>query len=424
MSQYLCTHCEHRFESEPAEGIICPKCFWSTSVKKEESAPPPVPKPQGVGPVVQESSSPPRFLFWAGGGALGLVLLGVSFFAVRHLQKQDDLIHKIEIRNSEVIASQAPELALLPEQQEILNRKVTPAPNSPLSESETKVLGRRLPIRSPASKGIQTPPWSEQEFETYLKGEEARYQIPLERSYRRKLKQIFRNHYLAAAQAFEARDYLKARDEWIRSLAFPVYQNDVPKHRGVVLTLLRPHINDTLSKIGMMNTLLAQSDLSKAEAKIQATYKDLHELLAKQSWEEASAKMLELENELKGVEKVPRSASPPPLPDETSLVDSDIREVLLAQVAPQQGSSPDWDALRQDVAEKSRIIQARVPAHLEEVQKRYAEALSLIQVHDWRGARELLERIDFPEELAEDARAKIQVIDSIPAALDSQKNSG
>jgi hypothetical protein len=247
------------------------------------------------------------------------------------------------------------------------------------------------------------------------------------------LKQLFKKHYLPAAEAFETKDFLKARDEWIRSLVFPVYQEDLKKHRGVVLTLLRPYINDALSKTGGMNVLLTENDFYAAEEKIRAAYENLSELLQKHSWEEAGARILEISKQLEGVKGEETKAPPPPFPQEISLVDSDIREVLLAQAEPAQPSALDWEGLRQDLAEKEKVIQGRSPAALDQIRKDYEEALGFIQNGNWREALTLLQKMDFPPELAEDARAKIVILNklletasagSASPSLDSQEKTG
>lgn len=433
MEHFTCTHCGHHFETEPSETLICPHCFWSTSVKKTEevSGAAPSPEKSALSASIPSSRSP-RLLFWAGGGFLGLLLVGVSIFAVHHLEKQDKILKSIEVKNSQIIASEAPELALPPREQKILSRKISLNPERELSDSEREILNRRIPFRTRLAQGLSTPPWSEEQFEAFLKGEESHYKIPLEWSYRRKLKKLFKEHYLPAAQAFEAKDFLKARDEWIRSLAFPVYRNDAQRHRGVILTMLHPYVNDTLSKIGMMNVLLTQKDQYGKELKIQESYDALLDLAQKHSWEEANAKVLEIENDLKEIEQAPPSVSPPPLPKEIPLIDSDIREVLLAQAAPAQAGSRDWEALREDVAVKAKVLQSRIPGTLGVLQKQYEEARAFIENQNWREAKALLEKIDFPEELADDARAKIKILnrwlekDSAAApsqSLDSQKNS-
>lgn len=428
MVQFLCSNCGNRFEGEPSDSVLCPKCFWSTSVKRMDRA---VSPSEHADPGLSSPSNPPRFLIMAGSGLFVVILLGVGFLAVRHLQKQNEFLRTIETQNSKVISSEAPELALSPRDRKILKRKVSLAPPGELSENEKEILAHRVPVHSRLARGLLTPPWDELQFDHYLKGQESYFKVSLEWSYRRKLTRLFKEHYLPAVQAFEAKNYLKARDEWIRSLAFPIYHGDVRRHRGVVLTMLRPYVNDTLSKIGMMNVLLTEKEGYGVEEKILSTYKNLYEALQKPAWEEARALILELQKELGEIGNNPKVLNPPPLPKEAALIDPDIREVLLVQTAPTESGVRDWELLRQDVAEKQKVVKSHVADLLEEIRKQYDEALLLIEGQNWERARQLLEKIDYPDAFAEDAHAKIKILSrsqktppiSPPASLDSGKDS-
>ena len=430
MEKFICMHCGNHFEGQPSDSVICPKCSWSTSVRKETETlktSAEFPRPEFSRSVTATSETPvSRGLWaWAGGMILILLLAGISLFAFHHLKKQNEILKKIESKNAQVIAAQAPELEIAPEQREILDRAVSIPMEGPVTDQEKEILTPRFNFRSQGAQGIPTPPWNEKEFEAFLKAQQAQYRMTFEWSYHRKLAQLFKQHYLPATQAFEAKNPLKARDEWIRSLAFPVYENDIRKHRGVALTMLRPFINDTLAKIGSMNASLTGSGLYALEEKAKTSYDALADLLAKQSWEEANAKLLELKNQIAETEKLPPAANPPPLPKETALVDQDIREVLLAQVAPAQTSAPDWAALRAELAAKENVIQSHLPASLEAVSKQYESVLQLIKNKSWAEAKEELQRIEYPGELAQDAREKIKVLDQLmQVSADTEKKTG
>ncbi len=436
MERYDCANCGHHFEHEEQETVICPSCFWSSSVQKEQKDQKELkeqkePKgihrepPKSVSTLTFPREEPNRLWPWAVGILSVFILAGVALFAFSHLRKQDEILHKIETKNAQVIATQAPELKLSKTEQDILARSIPLNADRPLTENETALLAPRLPIRSRNStEGIATPPWDQKQFEAFLKETQAQYKIPLEWSYRRKLIQLFRNHYLAAAAAFEAKDFLKARDEWIRSLAFPVYHNDIRKHEGVVLTMLRPFINDTLSKIGAMNASLMGSQATSQQDKIRAGYQTLTEFLDKKSWDEANAKILEIQKLMEGIDSVPRPVSLPPLPAETVQIDPGIQEVLSAQIAPIQPAIPDLSVLRQDLAVKEKVIQSHLPGSLDDIHKQYEEGLTLIKNGRWQEAKGILQKIEFPEELEADARAKIEILNKlITPTLDSQKKS-
>ncbi len=431
MEKFVCTHCDHHFESEPAENLVCPNCYWSTSVKKEQTSPSPekvLPLPKKEAPLVNpftlSGAEPERPWLWVGGVLFILFLAGIAVWAVGHLRSQDKFLQKIKTENAKVIAANQPELALGPEERALLAEKVPVLPVSPLTEKESQVLAPRMPLRSRLPQGLSMPPWDSKQFEEFLKGIQVQYQLPLEWSYRRKLLQLFRNHYLTASAAFEAKEFLKARDEWIRSLAFPVYRNDLQKHRGVVLTMLRPYINDVLSKIGAMNIALRGGSAASGEQAIQAAYQALQELIAKESWDEANAKILEISKLLDRYEPSPSGVVPPPLPKETALVEPDIQEVLIAQTAPAPSAVPDLAVLRADLTEKEKVIQSRLPEALEAVQKRYDEAIALIKNGNVMEAKEILKKIEYPKALAQDARAKVRILDKITRPpVDSQEKS-
>ena len=70
------------------------------------------------------------------------------------------------------------------------------------------------------------------------------------------------------------------------------------------------------------------------------------------------------------------------------------------------------------------MIQSRLAEVLEGIRKQYEEALALIKTGNWPEAKEILKKIEYPETLAQDARAKIKILDKLTSAsLDSQKKS-
>lgn len=439
MEKFVCTHCGRHFEGEAGPSLVCPNCFWSTSVEKEEGRRSPATPEKETPPGLSRTRSGAGaslggFWLWAGMVLAALAFLSIFLFASRHLQKQDEILKKIESKNAEVIATKAPELGLREAEREILNRRVTPEPPGEINESENEILTRRASFRPKGMRGLPSVPWTWREFEEFLKAREAEYKMPLGRSYRKKLEKLFKAHALPAHQAFEAKDYLRARDEWIRSLQFPVYGHDVKKHRGVVLTLLRPYVNDLLSKIGAMNSLLMEKDFYSAEERVEKAYRHFYTLLQNHSWEEAQTALLEVTKELEGIQKAPKPVSAPPLPPEAGSIDEGIRDVLLAQAAPMEPSVLDGEFLRQDLAAKERVVQFRLPETLVRMRQSYDEAVAFLENQNWEEARKLLETVDFPENLADDAKAKIQILERFtqqeppvsgaPPSLDSGEKSG
>lgn len=423
MEHYHCTHCGHHFEHAPQDGIACPNCHWSSSVTREE-APEVSRAPEGPRPARARESKPEGAWVWAAAGALILLFLAVSLFVWRYVLRQDRLLQKIETKNAEVIAAQAPELNLSQEEREILDRRLVLDSPPPLTEEDREILGRRLPLGSSLIQGLSTPPWDAKQFEAFLKSEEAKYRLPFEWSYRRKLLALFKRHYLAAAQAFEAKDYLRGRDEWIRALTFPVYYEDLAKHRGVALTILRPYINDTLAKIGTMNVMLTEKDVFGTEEKIRASYDVLLDLLQKGSWEEADAKFVELDRMLRTFGNSEKVFLPPAFPSELGRVDPDIQQVILGQANLPAPAQRDWEAFRGDLKAKEAIVRERIPGVLEAAREKYQGALTHIKNGNWREAKELLRTLDAPESLARDAKEKITVLNKVLKSSSTGETAG
>ena len=151
MERFICTHCSHRFESTPQEGISCPHCFWSTSVKREEDLTPEVESkevPQEVSGETNPLGLPsPRFLFWVGGS---LVLLLLILFLGRScdFQKKEKTIKTEKSESASKVTLEAFELTLLPEEREILNRRLAVESKGALTESEKEILAGRISLRS------------------------------------------------------------------------------------------------------------------------------------------------------------------------------------------------------------------------------------------------------------------------------------
>ena len=121
---------------------------------------------------METSSEPSRTWVRAGAGVFFLLILGIAGFALRHLQKQSEVIRTIETKNAQVIAAEAPELALSPEDREVLERTLPVEPTASLTPSEKETLDRRVPLRSRLIQGLATPPWDEKQFQAFLKTEE------------------------------------------------------------------------------------------------------------------------------------------------------------------------------------------------------------------------------------------------------------
>jgi hypothetical protein len=213
--------------------------------------------------------------------------------------------------------------------------------------------------------------------------------------------------------AFLAGDLMKARDLWVASLAFPLYSQDVRKHRGVALTMLRPLINDTLSKIGALNEMIVEQNFRTREEAITAGYAQFREKLNARAWAEAIDIAGKAEKDMDELDKLAAQESAAPDYTNTAGVDQDILATLVDIRTPSRPAVADMRALRADIDAKKQLAESFLPERVQEQAAAYDKALSLIASKNWKEAREQLEQIRFPLPLAQDAQAKIQVIEKL-----------
>ena len=91
--RFVCSHCGHHFDAPPQETIVCPNCFWSTSVKKEEAPVTPEPAPARQTPKVRVSFpfDPSKIRFVAGTAFFVLFLAGIFSLPAKALTKSNKL---------------------------------------------------------------------------------------------------------------------------------------------------------------------------------------------------------------------------------------------------------------------------------------------------------------------------------------------
>jgi len=249
--------------------------------------------------------------------------------------------------------------------------------------------------------------------------------VPLPRSYRNKLQMLFESKYLAGAQAFTEGKLLEARNLWIEALAFPVYANDIEKHRGVVLTMLRSFINDTLSKIGALNGMLVEGPVRDRETKLNGAYGQFQKLISEQNWNaafEAAQGLLSMADDFdKTTVQTPQVPAYPP----SAQIDRDIGKSLYDLLETSRPSVADVGALERDVWMKKQVIETLLPARFSESIKYYGEGLSAMDQAQWQMAMDILAKVKEPAVLQRDSAEKIKILEKIARAeLDSSDVSG
>jgi len=445
---YHCTHCTHQFEAPEKEGVECPSCFWTTTVVPAEEA---AASASAAARPEKESSSKiirnlwlildalkPLFFAVVAGGVLWLgwrwfrpsfkpwpflSLPAIKRDAGRISEEKKNAAVSIKMKASAEAGQKLPSEAaagpggffLTENDNKILARFIQLDPVREPLEIEKKVLGRRVPLRTAKIEKLPSPAWTPEQFEQMLQTQEMYYKVPLPGSYRRKLKKLFTEKYLAAQQAYARGELLPARDLWVESLAFPIYADNIEKHRGVVLTMLRPFIGDTLSKIGALNGMLSEGSFRDSEAGLGGAYDQLNSALEKKDWKMAYGAASGIETLAAQLEEKAKSA--PKIPGyqpAAGRVDAGIGSALADLL--ETAASPaiaDLQPLLADVASKKRIAETFLPELFHEEFDAYAKARTLTDDGRWQEAKDLLAGIHRPAVLARDAEEKMAVLDKI-----------
>ena len=423
--RYVCTHCGRHFEAEEKEILECPGCFWSTSVKKEEDATRLEKDPPAVKVTPASSPKLPVNFSFLKPFLLGLIaILFLLLFFVFILPKTASILssHKkdaskrdikgpAEMERSKAGATDSGAQPLNLEERNILARKIDLSVDRPLSEEEQKILSNKTPFKTGFIQKLPSQTWTFEGFKQMIAEQERFYKVSLPKSYKNKLEDLFKKKYLPAADAFKNGDSLAARNAWVESLAFPIYANDVKKHRGVVLTMIRPFITDTLSKIGAINSELVEGKIREKEKGVVEAYEKLLDLISKKSWQEASGQILELNQKLDAFSNPGQAAeSAPEYPAALSQVDEDIRATLFEILRVPPPAVADLEPMRRDIQAKRKVVESFLAANLEAAQAHYREGLDLIAQSKWKEAEEKLRGVDLPMALVQDAQEKIKIL--------------
>jgi hypothetical protein len=426
---FVCDHCGKKFELETPQAKECPFCFWTSSVKREDelasakkngftSSKNTV---RGPGPKVSSGnfSQSLKFIFRA---LLFLIILAaVGFFGFKAYKivttsgfaagKSFSIKPQKEGAASRKALPVPGIAALSAQEKEALFREVTiPADRAP-DPGEQEILGRTVPFQTGRIEKLPSAAWTLEQYQKMIADQEAFYKMPFARSYKKKLEELFKAKYLAAGDAFTKGNIFEARNLWVESLAFPLYSTDLKKHRAVALTMLRPFINDTLSKVSAMNqSLVDQGKRSKEEA-LSAEYQKLSGLIAQKKWQEALAVIGPMTSGVEQLRKGAKPQEPPPsYPASFGMIDLDLQRPLMDLMTPVPSSTADLQPLQQDLVEKKEVLETFTEAYLKNAMASYRSALELIREEKWQEAAQVLGAIQGPPALLQDAAAKVAIL--------------
>lgn len=445
LKKYFCTHCEKRFESEEREIVECPACFWSTSVKpdtgaasKQSSAAKPDKlslKPSGGGlpkPYVNFGAVlKPVFFFLAASILLFFcwkLLKPVAHSLTERADKRKEMRAPQDIKGPADAPAQppaAPALSLSAEEEQVLAHVITVGDSAEPSPEQVEIFSREAPFQTGTVQKLPSQAWTLETFSKMLAEQQQFYKITFPRSYQGKIMDLFKSQYLPGSDAFLAGDLLKARDAWVNSLAIPMYSQDPMRHRAVALTMLRPFINDTLSKIGALNTMLIESQLRSREEEINQDYLNFRSQLQKKSWAEAWESAGKVQDKIAGFEQsVKPDSAAPNYPESIRQIDRDIGATLLDILTPPTPPLGNLVPILEDVKAKKAALEALLPEKVGEQKQIYDQAQEQIRQRNWSEAEALLQKIRFPKVLSDDARAKLAVIRKLKnQSLDSVPKS-
>ncbi len=431
--RFVCNHCGKKFELETPEAKECPFCFWSSSVKREDEL---FSEKKGAirssrGTASKADRKIPSgnlkhlfrtLLFLA-------VLAAAGFLAYRAYKiftsssqswKTFSIKPPNDSKQSEKPAAD-PVVLLSAQEKEILSHEVVIPTDRAPDAGEQAILNRSVPFQTGWIEKLPSAVWTLEQYQKMIADQEAFYKMPFARSYRKKLEELFKAKYLAAADAFTKGDVLAARDLWMESLAFPLYSEDLKKHRAVALTMLRPFINDTLSKVSAMNQSLLDRGKKFKEQALSVEYQKLTELIAQKKWQEALTAIAQMIPEVDGLRKnaTPQEA-PPPYPASFGTIDLDLQRPLMDLMSPSPSSTADLQPLQQDLVEKKEVIETFTEAYLKNAVAVYQSALGLIRDKKWQEAAQALGSIQGPQALQQDAAAKVAILGKMVKAEDSK----
>lgn len=319
-----------------------------------------------------------------------------------------------EKTSSKPAAAIAGVAALSAEEKEILYKEVIPSAERVPDAAGQEILNRVVRLETGWVEKLPSGGWTLEQYTQMLDEQERFYKISFPRSYKKKLQELFRAKYLAGVDAFTKGDLLAARNLWVESLAFPLYSEDLPKHRAVALTMLRPFINDTLAKVRAMNQSLVDKGSRAREEALSVEYQKLSGLIAQKQWTEALAALASLAPQVAQLQKsAPGGEMPPPYPPSFGNVDADIQRALMDLMATNPSSLADLQPLQQDLTEKRKVLETFTEEYAKKAAADYRHALTLIHDQNWGEAIRALESVTGPRDVREDAARKISLLKKI-----------
>ena len=290
----------------------------------------------------------------------------------------------------------------------------------PLDEDEEAILKKQ--VSSPAQL-VQKPKlsaWKKKDFEAMLENDQKKRKIYMGWAYNRSLVKTFDDNYPKAMEAFEHGDYILARDLFFKSLSFPVYRNEVQFHRAVALVILRPYVNDVIAKIATLNQYLLSQSLLIDVRSLSQSYEGLFAVLELHEWERAFQIIGELKKQIDALENRPQGAEVV-YPPSFNALDAELQGAIRSEASPKPEGAVDLKALKIDLELKEKAVHQNTTEELLKIQKQCEEISRLLVEGNLEQALDRLRDIEYPAEVADQARKKIAFIEKAFALEQSKK---
>ena len=430
--KYRCSHCSHVFELQDREFRRCPNCFWTTSIiplegeksgSEQISLPPTTLETPAQAPA--RKKRPKAYVI----PLAAVVLIGVLVFV---FLKTGIPIPKFSLAAKSGAAQKKegqpptpkppakskhgrpPESFLNQEELAQLKKPLRLTIPRALSSDEEEILKKQVSSPSQAFDKPALLMWKKEDFEKMLKSEQEKRKIRLGWSYSKNLVDMFEKHYPAALEAFGNGNYVLARDEFLRALAFRTFRNDPKRHRAVALVMLRPYINDVMGKIAVLNQYLLRQKMLTEVQSVYAAYQALFPVMELQEWDRAIQMIADVKKQIAGFENRPQDS----LVDYSSAfneLDIEVQSAIRSEAAPKPESAVNLKPITIDLDLKEGIVRQNTTDELIKVQKKCEEVSQLIEEKNWEEVRGVLGSIEFPPELAGEAREKLALIEKMAA---------
>lgn len=438
--KYVCTHCSKKFEAEEKDIVECPGCFWSSSVKRADEV---GDHKAAILGAPQKKKAAFRFPWEL---LLIFLILAGAVYAVYYFRVPlKDLFSRsssssrqtIEVNNLDSVDNVPPVTktptkkaptptqnlvspweTLSEQDKNILSRRAVFTATRQVSKEESEILSHRAPYKTGLIEKLPSEIWTLERFNEFIESQEGIYKVSFPRSYKKKLEKHFEVTYDPASLAFEQGDMLAARNGWVNSLLIPMYSPDLQKHRGVALTMLRPFITDTLSKISALNNILMERAIRDREVRTSEQYNRLLALLTDRSWQESLDLNLQIQaslDEFMNPERIVRE--PPAYPPTFNSIDADIRQTLVSLQEIPTPAVSDYQPMLKDLQQKEAVIRSFMPLELEKQTMLFDRGMDAVQKKLLDDAIRNFEKIEFPLALKEDAEEKLEVLRRLRKAL-------